>query len=141
MHRYEKWITRRYLANALKTSRYRKPPRPDADILAWIDAHGRSVGLPGFGLGAESGSWRPRFAAQWKAWRSQAVALAREPPPGPSPLQRRLDWLAEACSLSDAQRWFLGLLARVDQVPKVGALVAAVNDRYDLDVSLPESLE
>ena len=141
MHCYEKWITRRYLANALRTSRSCKPPRPDADILTWIDAHGRSVGLPEFGLGSESRSWRAGFAEQWKAWRNQAVALARERPPGPSPLQRRLDWLAEACSLSDPQRWFLGLLARIDRVPKVGALVAAVNDRYDLDISVPESLE
>ena len=46
MHRYERWIVRRYLANALRTSRFAKPPRPGSDIVAWLETHGRSVGLP-----------------------------------------------------------------------------------------------
>ena len=37
MHAYERWILRRYLGNALNTSRLARPPRPSADIVAWVE--------------------------------------------------------------------------------------------------------
>ena len=46
MHRYERWIVRRYLANALRASRFAKPPRSGSDIIAWLETHGRSIGSP-----------------------------------------------------------------------------------------------
>jgi hypothetical protein len=46
MHRYENWIARRYLANALRANRFAKLPRSDSDVVAWLETHGRSVGLP-----------------------------------------------------------------------------------------------
>jgi len=46
MHVYERWIVRRYLANALRTSRFAKPPRSGSDLVSWLETHGRSVGLP-----------------------------------------------------------------------------------------------
>ena len=46
MHPYERWTLRRYLANALKSSRFARPPRADCDIVAWIESHSRLLGLP-----------------------------------------------------------------------------------------------
>jgi hypothetical protein len=46
MHCYERWILLRYLANALKASRFAKPPRFGSDLVSWLETHGRSVGLP-----------------------------------------------------------------------------------------------
>jgi len=96
MHAYERWILRRYLVNALKTSRFARPPRPSADIVAWIETHARSIGMPNFSRPTsvlrggrrlqESSSLREA----WKAWRAKAIAAARERAPRPSPLQRRL---------------------------------------------------
>jgi transitional endoplasmic reticulum ATPase len=139
MHRYERWIIRRYLANALKTSRLGKPPQSEADIVAWIDSHGRALGLPEMAhrpgpRRRERFSDPPEFKRGWKAWRAKAIAIAREPAPNPSPLQRRVDWLANACSLDAPQRWTLGLFARIAFVPAACALVAAINDRLGLDV-------
>ena len=139
MHAYERWILRRYLVNALKTSRFARPPRPSADIVAWIETHARSIGMPNFSRPTsvlrggrrlqESSSLREA----WKAWRAKAIAAARERAPRPSPLQRRLTWLADACSLTEPQRAMLGLVARFHRSPKVSALADAVNDRFDLD--------
>ena len=46
MHPYERWILRRYLANALRASRFVRPPRRDKDIATWIESHARLLGLP-----------------------------------------------------------------------------------------------
>ena len=44
MHKYERWIVHRYLANALRSSRLAKAPRDGSDIVAWIEAHSRLLG-------------------------------------------------------------------------------------------------
>jgi hypothetical protein len=142
MHRYECWIIRRYLANALKRSRLGKSPRSDADVFAWIDGHARLLGLPALphrsgARGRERFDDRSESARAWKIWRSQAIALAREPAPHPSPLQRRIDWVADACSLAAPQRLTLGLFARIAFVAPAGALVAAINDRLGIDMDAP----
>ena len=63
------------------------------------------------------------------------VRIAREPAPHPSPLQKRLDWLAQACSLNAAQSQVLGLLARAVRVLEVRRLVEAINDGFHADGS------
>ena len=45
MHPYERWITRRYLANALKSKFQDSADRPDEHFHAWTGAHRRSLGL------------------------------------------------------------------------------------------------
>src|ERR1700722_6517714 len=72
-------------------------------------------------------------SGSWKAWRDAAIGIAREPAPNPSPLQKRLDWLAQACSLNGNQSRVLGLLARATRTPEVRRLVEAINDRFDTD--------
>src|SRR5271167_2402930 len=136
MHPYERWILRRYLANALRASRFARPPSRGKDIAAWIENHARLLGLPDLALG--SGSSRrsrgldgPIDLASWRAFRAATIVAAREPAPNPSPLQRRLDWLAEACCLTEAHSGVLGLMARASQTPQVSALVEAVNDRLE----------
>ena len=52
MHPYERWILRRYLANALRASRFARPPRRDKDIATWIESHARLLGLPDLAPGA-----------------------------------------------------------------------------------------
>ena len=136
MHPYERWIIRRYLANALRASRFARPPRRDKDIATWIESHARLLGLPDLAPGAGSsrrsrGFDGPIDSASWRAFRAATIVAAREPAPKPSPLQRRLDWLAEACCLTEAHNSVLGLLARASQVRHVSALVEAVNDRLE----------
>ena len=139
MHPYEQWILRRYLARALRASRFARPPSRENDIVTWIERHARVLGLPNLAAGANS-SRRTRGldgtidSASWRAFRAATVVAARESPPNPSPLQRRLDWLAEACCLTEAQSRILGLMARAFQVVQVFALVGAVNDRSRLDL-------
>jgi transitional endoplasmic reticulum ATPase len=142
MHRYERWIVRRYLANALKTSRFAKPPRPNSDIVAWLETHGRSVGLP---VPTSSPTLRGKrydalaLAETWPQWRRRLISAAAERPPKPSPLQRRIEWLASACALTSEQTSALGLLARAALSPKVSALVEALSGRYGLDFGVVDS--
>jgi transitional endoplasmic reticulum ATPase len=140
MHTYERWIIRRYLGNALKANRFANPPRSDSDFIGWVEGHGRLLRLPALDLQFEKGkrksdSAKARLVQDWKAWRCQAIAIAGARPPCLSPLQRRLDWLGEACSLNAQQRWTIGLLARLDNVTTVSSLIAAVNDRFDQTIS------
>ena len=81
------------------------------------------------GLGGEYDSpvAKLKFKAEWRRWRAAAVALADEPRPPISPLQKRIDWLAEVCALNPSQQFLLGLFARIARVPHVGNLVGAVN--------------
>jgi transitional endoplasmic reticulum ATPase len=140
MHPYERWTIRRYLANALKSTRLARPPSADKEIFSWIDSHSRLLGLPELAFGTLPSRRRPAtetpiHSGRWKAWRVIAMGIARESPPNPSPLQKRLDWLAQACSLSGSQSRVLGLLARATRTPEVRRLVEAINDRFDVDGS------
>jgi len=74
-------------------------------------------------------------SALWVAWRASTIGIACEPAPNPSPLQKRLDWLAQACSLNGSQSRVLGLLARATTTPEVRRLVEPINDRFDMDAS------
>ena len=84
MHPYERWILRRYLANALRASRFARPPRRDKDIAAWIESHARLLGLPELALGTGSsrrsrGLDEPINSASWRAFRVATIVAAREP--------------------------------------------------------------
>jgi hypothetical protein len=134
MHPYERWILSRYLASALRASRFARRPGRENDIVTWIERHARVLGLPDLAPGARSSRRSrdldgPIDSSSWRAFRAAMTVAARESPPNPSPLQRRLDWLAEACCLTEAQSRVFGLMARAFQVVQVFALVAAVNDR------------
>ena len=91
MHRYERWILLRYLANALKASRFARPPRFGSDIVSWLETHGRSVGLPMPTCGSSPVRGN-RFdlalalTEDWPEWRRKVIASAHERPPKPSPL-------------------------------------------------------
>ena len=141
MHPYERWIVRRYLANALEASRFAKPPRSGSDIVAWLETHGRSVGLP-MPTSSPSAVRGKRYdvalalTEAWPEWRRKVIAARTERPPKPSPLQRRIDWLASACALTPEQSSALGLLARATLSPNVSALVEAVTGRYGLDLGV-----
>ena len=54
MHPYERWTIRRYLANALKSSRFARPPTADREIVTWIESHSRLLGLPELASGTLS---------------------------------------------------------------------------------------
>jgi transitional endoplasmic reticulum ATPase len=140
MHPHERWIIRRYLANALKTSRFVRPPSADSEIFPWINSCARVLDLPELASGTQSSRRRfasetPMHSAHWKVWRDTAIGIAREPTPRRSPLQKRLDWLAQACSLDGGQSRVLDLLARAARTPEVRRLVEAVNDPFHVDGS------
>ena len=144
MHPYERWIARRYLANALKSKRGRAG-RPNEYFQAWTSAHGRSLGVAPFRYKSESGSdyeddgpaAKLKLRREWRRWRTAAIASAREPRPPISPLQKRIDWLGQVCELSPSQQYVLGVLARIARVQQVRNLVGAINrhdhgsDQYD----------
>jgi hypothetical protein len=146
MHPYEDWALRRYLANALRSSHFAKPRRTDGDIVTWIESHARLLGLPDLAPRARSTRRRApvealMHSADWKAWRAAVIGTARTPAPNPSPLQKRLDWLAKACSLTQSQNSALGLLARATQTPQFRSLVEAVTDRFGLDLEGPDGVD
>jgi transitional endoplasmic reticulum ATPase len=146
MHRFERWIVQRYLANALKDNRFAKAPHADKDIVAWLDRCSRSFALPVFECPRATRrrstfNDEPKPKDGWKAWRSEVVATARAPAPSPSPFQRRIEWLANACSLTSSESWILGLLARTAYLPSVRDLVAAINDRLSLDFGVSGASE
>ena len=134
MHPYERWIARRYLANALKSKR-RQAERPNEYFHAWTSAHGRSLGVPPLRYKSESGrggdydgpAAKLKLKAEWRRWRAAAVASAGEPRPPISPLQKRIDWLGEVCELNPSQQFLLGLFARIARVQQVRNLVGAIN--------------
>ena len=134
MHPYERWITRRYLANALKSKCHDNADRPYEHFHAWTSTHRRSLGLSASKMQGRSGlatittaPWKLKLKAEWKRWRAAAIASAGEPMPPISPLQKRIDWLSDACELNPSQRFLLGLFARIARVPQVRDLAAAVN--------------
>ncbi len=148
MHPYERWILRRYLANALRSSRFARAPSADRDIVAWITEHARLLALPEPPFEAEPGNGRRRrpearrtSSANWAAWRAAVMMSSKAPQPNPSPLQKRLDWLCRACSLTASQGAALGLLARATRTPQVTALVDALNDRAGFDLGSPDDSE
>jgi len=134
MHPYERWIAQRYLAAALKSKRG-PADRPNTYLQAWANANGRSVGVAPFKYKSEYGmdiedhdpAAKLKFKAAWRRWRAAALALAGEPQPSISPLQKRIDWLAEVCELNPSQQFLLGLFARIARVPQVRNLLAAIN--------------
>ena len=134
MHPYERWITRRYLAIALRSKRG-QGGRPNEYLRAWTGAHGRSLGVPPLkyrsdsGLGSEydSPAAKLKFKAEWKRWRTATLASAVEPRPPISPLQKRIDWLGDIFDLNPSQRFLLGLFARIARVQQVRNLVSAIN--------------
>ncbi|HTQ10233.1 MAG TPA: hypothetical protein VMI31_09200 [Fimbriimonadaceae bacterium] len=143
MHAYERWTVRRYVANALKTSRFAKPPRPGSDIVAWLDEHASSVGLAPRvrRQGSRRNAWDedPPYVEDWATWRRESFVLASGGAPGASPLQKRIDWLSHACGLTEEQSEALGLLARLTLSPMVMALVEAVNGRHGLDLGVVDA--
>ena len=137
MHSYERWVVQRYLANALKESRFNKEPSADRDIHEWLDRCGRLYRLPVFECQRDtrrrrSTSEEAPQSQSWKAWRAQVVALGHMPAPSPSPLERRVAWLANACSLTPPETWVLGLFARMTLQRNVRDLVAAIHERLNL---------
>jgi transitional endoplasmic reticulum ATPase len=139
MHLYERWNARRYLANALKSrgvkSKRRLSGLPSDCFQDWTGAHGRSLGVAALKYKSESGlgsecdgrAAKLRLKAEWRRWCAAALASAGDPRPPISPLQKRIDWLAEACELNPSQRFLLGLFARIARVQEVRNLVGAIN--------------
>jgi transitional endoplasmic reticulum ATPase len=135
MHPYERWTLRCHLANALRSTRLARPPRADSDIVGWIESNSRPLGLAQLASTVVPSGRRGTIAASipsttWRAWRADAIRTSREPAPQASPLQKRLDWLAEACSLTDSQSQVLGLLARATQPSQLCNLIEALNGRF-----------
>ena len=134
MHPYERWIAQRYLAAALKSKRG-PADRPNTYLQAWTNANGRSVGVAPFKYKSEYGmdiedhdpAAKLKFKAAWRRWRAAALASASEPQPPISPLQKRIDWLADVCELNPSQQFLLGLFARIARVPQVRNLLSAIN--------------
>jgi transitional endoplasmic reticulum ATPase len=147
MHGYERWVVQRYLANALKETRFNKARGADRDIHEWLERCGRTFALPAFECLGETRRQRSadlkmtRNQSSWKSWRAQIIAIGHKPAPPPSPLHRRIAWLGNACSLTDAEAWVLGVFARVTLHRSVRDLVAAVHERLNLGFGEAEALE
>ena len=111
-----------------------------SDIATWLDEHACSVGLASRASRRRS-SWQedPPYVEDWVTWRRQVFVLASDSAPGRSPLQKRIDWLSEACGLTEQQSEALGLLARLTLSPKISALVEAVNGRHGLDLGVADA--
>ena len=137
MHPYERWILQRYLANALRS---KSRDGRDSNTAFLKRLHARRAGRASFPVmkfdddveifsNEASGDVEKRTwpAARLRQWRSAIIAAASVPAPDELPLQARLDWLGEACSLDATQRFLLGLVARIARSANVEKLVATVN--------------
>ena len=112
MHPYERWILRRYLANALRASRFARPPRRDKDIATWIESHARLLGLPDLAPGAGSsrrscGLDGPIDSASW-FWRiappPSSTTRVRTPKSGSeSPVSALISSTMRARTISEAR--------------------------------------
>ncbi|MBO0734602.1 MAG: hypothetical protein J2P49_09865, partial [Methylocapsa sp.] len=129
MHPYERWITIRYLANGLRSKHVGRSRNPSEDILNWIAAHARPLGLaPLKWRWGSNDSGRTRAnKADWTKWKAAVLAMAQAPEPPVSALQKRIDWLGDSCELTAAQRFLLGLFARITRSRLVCDLLAALN--------------
>ncbi len=133
MHPYERWILRRYLANVLKTKYVDGWKSTDTQFRIWL-AEPRGSGLSLSGCISNEDELEIEMEPpihrdkRFRQWRLEVIAAAAAAAPKPSPLQARIDWLGEACSLDDTQRMLLGLFARIACVAEIGELLAAVDD-------------
>ncbi len=148
MHAYERWAVLQYFCALVKLRPYEKAPSSGDDIVGWIEAHGRGIGLPPCDPRDEPAK-RKRdddipwmSASQWRAWRAAVLRRERERAPAPSRFQKRIVWLADNCGLSDSERDLLGLVARISSNNVCADLVAAgngqagyppVNPTYDIN--------
>lgn len=64
----------------------------------------------------------------WMEWCASAIAIAAAPAPTASWLQKRIEWIGDACGLNVSQRFVLGLFARISCVSRVTELVSAVSE-------------
>jgi transitional endoplasmic reticulum ATPase len=132
MHAYERWILRRYLANALMTKFEHKFRHQNNSFTDWLRTR-RSPDLSfSFDEPEEGVIVRKNDArqdARFQRWRSGVIVAAAVPAPDPSPRQKRIDWISTACGLDDKQRFLFGLIARFTLDSDFEKLVAAVNDR------------
>lgn len=132
MHPYEAWILRRYLVNVLKAKFAGGWKNVGPDLAIWLKAE-RAPGL------TFSSDRRRNCATRFQRWQEDLVAAADLPAPKISPLQARINWIADACGLKGVQRMLLGLFVHIARVPDVVDLVAAVSSnsyrsmRYDFD--------
>ena len=143
MHIYERWKILRHLCALLKSKKFERAPDANADIFAWIEAHGRGLGLSrlarhsaGGGLEIDKLFEAERLkSAEWRRWRTAVLAKERLPEPPFSPLQKRIDWLADCCALTPPQRQVLELVTRISRNPACADLVAAGNEQYNYKTS------
>ena len=140
MHAFELWRLRAYLSDALKRPRFRKLPRADSDLLAWIESNYRALKVPRFEN--EPSARHSRSTAEnhrrngWRTWVTTLNTFAARKPNNPSPLQRRLDWLSKVCELEDIDSAILGLIARVSEGSAFASMIDALNGRFGLDMGL-----
>lgn len=136
MHAYERWQVVQYLCALLQTKAFNKRPGSGADILSWISSDGRLLGLPALDLGDDDDDTldvpltKLRNNKKWRQWRAAVIAKGRAPAPGPSQLQKRLDWLAKHCGLAPEHHAVLGLVARISRNSVCADLAAAGNEQW-----------
>ncbi len=131
MHPYERFMSRHYLANALRNPRFVKTYDRGHDFYAWICNEHRALRLPmlRFPKYDRDDKADKAFARRWQEWRQAAItAIAAIQPPEKSPLQKRIDRLASACCLNDSQTFLLGLLARLATSEAYKNFVGAMED-------------
>ena len=137
MHAYERWRILQYFCALLQLKPFNKAPSSSADILSWVEAHGRGLGLPPLKLWDDDDdavvalqlNKRTRNA-EWRRWRAAVIGKGRTPAPAVSQLQKRLAWLAENCGLGQEQAVVLGLVARISRNRVCADLAAAGNETW-----------
>ena len=146
MHAHEKWVIRRYLAQALDKPTFARPPFSDADILSWIERHHREVGLPALRAGLPArvrreinGDALPR--GSWAEWRSSVILLGGSTPPRASRQEKRIRWLCQHFGLERAPIEALELLARLNASKPLLSLVEALNGQSGAFSSAPDTAE
>lgn len=134
MHPYERHLLRGYAAAAIAAQDVEgallrrlthEASRPNRDLVRWLVRHSDELGCePPRDLSAEAvdGGTHKIDRATWAAFGPMVAALATGVAPGLSPLQRRLEWLADTLALAPLDRAILGLATRVAEWPSLSRL-------------------
>ncbi|MGO8739744.1 AAA family ATPase [Rhodoblastus sp.] len=136
MHAYERWQALQYFCALLQLKAFNKAPCSNSDILNWVEAHGRGLGLPALRLqdddddAADHQLKKLKRNAEWCRWRAAVIAKGRTPAPAASQLQKRLAWLGDNCGLGPEQSAVLGLVGRISRDHVCADLAAAGNDQW-----------
>jgi SpoVK/Ycf46/Vps4 family AAA+-type ATPase len=129
MHRYEKFLLRKYALRAFAGGSQRRVKRPLVSLAAWLFEYAAEVGVPEPNVDMDDLEVRMGRLCR-DSWIAYAPAIAHlrhsARAPAPSTLERQMLWLGETLSLSRLEADILRVAARVATLEIMNDLARAM---------------